>query len=86
MTIGGIGTKLGRRENMEAGTLVRIFLYFYPNDPPVVRHGIITGPNKDYERAVDGEYFEDSSPHIFTLQDPKQHFDYLGRRVIEVLS
>ena len=71
---------------MEAGTLVRIFLYFYQNDLPVIRHGIITGPNKDFETAVDGEYLEDSNPRIFTLQNPKQHFDHLGRRVIEVLS
>lgn len=71
---------------MEAGTLVRIFLYFYPDEPPAVRHGIIMGPNKDYENAVDGEYLEDSNPRMFTLQDPKQHFDHLGRRVIEVLS
>lgn len=70
---------------METGTLVRIFLYFTEFDP-IIRHGIITGPNKHYERAVDGEYFEDSSPKIFTLQNPKQHFDHLGRRVIEVLS
>jgi len=74
--------------NMEAGTLVRIFLYFMPNDPPIIRHGMITGPNKHDKRAVDGEYFEDSTPYAksFTLQDPNQYFDHLGRRVIEVLS
>lgn len=74
---------------MEAGTLVRIFLYVIEFDPlPIIRHGIITGPNKNYPNAVDGECFEDSTPYakIFTLQDPKQHFDHLGRRVIEVLS
>lgn len=71
---------------MQAGTLVKIFLYFTRNDPPTIRYGIITGPNKDHENAVDGEYFEDSSPKIFTLQDSTQHFDYLGRRIIEVLS
>lgn len=71
---------------MQAGTLVKIFLHFTPNSPPVIRYGIITGPSKDCEGAIDGEYFEDSSPKMFTLQDPNQHFDHLGRRVVEVLS
>lgn len=71
---------------MQAGTLVKIFLYFTPNDPPKIRFGVITGPSKDCEGAVDGEYFGDSNPQMFTLQDANQHFDHKGRRVIEVLS
>ena len=72
---------------MEAGTLVRIFLYFTPNNPPTVRLGVIIGPSKDIEESVDGHYLEDVNPNYFTiLTDPKHFVDYKGRTIIEVLS